>query len=201
MGHDLTRAYFWPVVNKGPSCLWPGNFMTRPFKIFLTQIENFGILGGNFSDPEVAAQSGQGNNKMIWPNNNFWPGPITTYISFPRASLASAGVGLNPSKLLFPLLLLLLLKPLLAGRLLLKPLLLPLLLLTGGGGLNLFPLLLNLLLPLLPLLLLLLLNLLLLLLLLLNLLLPLLLLKGCCCLFCPETTAKTQTSNPKHQSI
>jgi len=30
MGPDPTRAYFWPAVNKRPTCLWPGYFPTRP---------------------------------------------------------------------------------------------------------------------------------------------------------------------------
>jgi len=29
MGPDPTRAYFWPAVNKRPTRLWPGHFLTR----------------------------------------------------------------------------------------------------------------------------------------------------------------------------
>jgi len=34
MGPDPTRAYFWPAVNKRPTRLWPGYFLTRPEEIF-----------------------------------------------------------------------------------------------------------------------------------------------------------------------
>jgi len=39
MGPDPTGAYFWPKVNKRPTRLWPGYFLTRPEEIFLTPRE------------------------------------------------------------------------------------------------------------------------------------------------------------------
>jgi len=54
---DTTRAYFWPAVNKGPTCPWPGYFLIR--RDFLTQkgkIWNFGEkfsrFRGGWPDPE-----------------------------------------------------------------------------------------------------------------------------------------------------
>jgi len=35
----MTRAYFWPAVNKGPACFWPGYFLTQPDETFLIQRE------------------------------------------------------------------------------------------------------------------------------------------------------------------
>jgi len=34
MGPDPTRAYFWPAVNKRPTRLQPGYFLTWPEEIF-----------------------------------------------------------------------------------------------------------------------------------------------------------------------
>jgi len=34
MGSDPTRKYLWPTVNKGPTHLWPGYFLTQPDDIF-----------------------------------------------------------------------------------------------------------------------------------------------------------------------
>jgi len=34
MGLEPTRAYFWPAVNKTPTQLWPGYFLTWPEAIF-----------------------------------------------------------------------------------------------------------------------------------------------------------------------
>jgi len=42
---DPTQAYFWPAVNKKPTCLWHGYFLTRPEE---KKIGKFDILGGNF---------------------------------------------------------------------------------------------------------------------------------------------------------
>jgi len=32
---DPSQAYFWPEVNRRPTCLWPGYFLTWPKDIFL----------------------------------------------------------------------------------------------------------------------------------------------------------------------
>jgi len=34
VGPDPTRACFWSIVNKKPTCLWPRYFLTRPEDIF-----------------------------------------------------------------------------------------------------------------------------------------------------------------------
>jgi len=39
IGPDLTWAYFWPAVNKGPNSLWPRYFLTQPVEIFLIRRE------------------------------------------------------------------------------------------------------------------------------------------------------------------
>jgi len=36
---DLTQAYFWPAVNRRPTRLWPGYFLTRLEEIFFAQRE------------------------------------------------------------------------------------------------------------------------------------------------------------------
>jgi len=50
MGPDPTQAYFWPTINKRPSCLWPGYFLIQPKEIFFPKgkIEKFDIFRGNF---------------------------------------------------------------------------------------------------------------------------------------------------------
>jgi len=44
---DLTRAYFWPTVNKGPTCLWSGYFLTHADEIFFDgeKLKNLGFFG------------------------------------------------------------------------------------------------------------------------------------------------------------
>jgi len=39
MGPDPTQVYFWPAVNKRPTYLRPGYFLTQPKEIFWTQRE------------------------------------------------------------------------------------------------------------------------------------------------------------------
>lgn len=51
---NLTRAYFWPAINKGPTHLWLGYFLTQADEIFFNLREKF----GNFPDPEVAGPTG-----------------------------------------------------------------------------------------------------------------------------------------------
>jgi len=49
-----TRAYFWPTVNKRPTCLWLRYFLTQPKEIFFIwreKIEKFDIFRGNFPNP------------------------------------------------------------------------------------------------------------------------------------------------------
>jgi len=64
MGPDLTRAYFWPTVNKRPNRLWPRYFLTQPRRDFLTRkekIEKFNILRENFLSPNTI------HNWLTWP--------------------------------------------------------------------------------------------------------------------------------------
>jgi len=49
MGPDLTRACFLPAVNKWPTRLWPGYFLTRQKE----KIEKFDIFRGNFPNPNL----------------------------------------------------------------------------------------------------------------------------------------------------
>jgi len=56
MAPDLTQAYFWPSINKGPSCHRFGYFFDPTWwDFFWTRREKnwkFGILGLNFPDPK-----------------------------------------------------------------------------------------------------------------------------------------------------
>jgi len=50
----LTQAYFWPAVNKRPTRLWPGYFLTWAKDFFWPEgkkIEKFVIFRGNFPKP------------------------------------------------------------------------------------------------------------------------------------------------------
>jgi len=52
MGPDPTQAYFWPAVNKRPTWLWPGYFLTRSEEIVFDpkskKLKNLGFLGEIF---------------------------------------------------------------------------------------------------------------------------------------------------------
>jgi len=52
MGPDPTRAYFWLAVNKGPTRLRPGYFLTQPEAIFFDpkqkKLKNTAFLGEIF---------------------------------------------------------------------------------------------------------------------------------------------------------
>jgi len=49
---DPTQAWFWPAVNKRPTCLWPRYFLTQPEEIFFwprgKQLKILGFLGEMF---------------------------------------------------------------------------------------------------------------------------------------------------------
>jgi len=52
MGPDLTQAYFWPAVNKRPTCLRPRYFLTQPEEIIFDPkgkiLKNLTFLGEIF---------------------------------------------------------------------------------------------------------------------------------------------------------
>jgi len=52
---DPTRAHFWPIVNKKPTWLWPGYFLSQPDEIFIDlkgkKLKNLEFLGGNIPNP------------------------------------------------------------------------------------------------------------------------------------------------------
>jgi len=48
---EPTQAFFWPAVNKRPTLLWPGYFLTRPEQISLIWREKLTFLGENFPNP------------------------------------------------------------------------------------------------------------------------------------------------------
>jgi len=64
MGPDPTRAYFWPAVNKRPTCLQPRYFLTQPEEIFfdpkVKKFKNLTFLGEIF---QIQTQTING-----WPN-------------------------------------------------------------------------------------------------------------------------------------
>jgi len=74
MGPDLTRAYFWPAVNKRPTPLWPGYFSTQTEEIFFEpngkKLKNLTFLGEIF---QIQTQTINGwpnpsHKKLTWPN-------------------------------------------------------------------------------------------------------------------------------------
>jgi len=81
-----TRAYFWPVVNKGLIWLWPWYFLTRPFEIFLTPSEKswkFDIFRRNFPNPN--------------PNHRWLTRPSPSYKKIdPDPSLVQTNSYLKP---------------------------------------------------------------------------------------------------------
>jgi len=98
MGHDPTRAYLWPEVNKRPTRLRPGYFLTRPEEIFLTRREKFDVFRGNFPNlnpnHELLTRRDPSHKKLIRPRSKiFDPDPslfitkkILTFISIRHKS-------------------------------------------------------------------------------------------------------------------
>jgi len=87
MGLDPTWAYLWPAINKRPTCLWPGYFLTQPKEIFLTwreKIKKFDVFRENFPNPNHRCLTRPVPTiaRKNWPNptqvKKFWLGPITT---------------------------------------------------------------------------------------------------------------------------
>jgi len=91
VGPDHTRPYFWPVVNKWSTRIWPGTFLTHPEDIFLARrekIEKLGIFRGNFpkmADPNQATKNLPSPTwAYFWPAVNkrpthLWPGYFLTH--------------------------------------------------------------------------------------------------------------------------
>jgi len=50
VGADRTRAYFWPAVNKSPTRLWSGYFLTQPEDIFYPKGK---VFRGNFPNTNL----------------------------------------------------------------------------------------------------------------------------------------------------
>jgi len=85
---DQTQAYFGPAVNKRPTRLWPGFFLTQPEEIFFEpkgkKLKNLALLVEIFQTQTING----------WPNltrpkpqkinstwvKKFWPKPITMCI-------------------------------------------------------------------------------------------------------------------------
>jgi len=83
---DLNRAYFWPAINKRPTCLWPGYFLTLsdPMRFFYpkgNKLKNLGFLEEIFQTqtkdgwPDPTRPNPSYN--LPDPGQNFWPRPIT----------------------------------------------------------------------------------------------------------------------------
>jgi len=78
---DPTRAYFWPAVNKRPTRLWPGYFLTRPEAIFFDpkgkKLKNLTFIGEIF---EIQTQTING-----WPDptraTKNWPDPGQKFLT------------------------------------------------------------------------------------------------------------------------
>jgi len=74
----LTRAYFWPAVNKTPTCLRPGYFPTWPEDILFDpkgkKLKNLTFWGEIF---QIQTQTINGwpdpSHKMTRPGKNFLP--------------------------------------------------------------------------------------------------------------------------------
>jgi len=68
---DLTRAYFWPAVNKRPTQLWRGYFLIQPKNIFLTRrAKNWEIRdsGENFQTQTKDGWPNPSSKNLTWPN-------------------------------------------------------------------------------------------------------------------------------------
>jgi len=81
MGPDPTRAYFWPAVNKRPTRLQPGYFLTRPEG---KKIEKFDVFRGNFN-PNHKWLTRPEPQKIdpTWPGSkNFDPDPSLITANF-----------------------------------------------------------------------------------------------------------------------
>jgi len=54
---DPTQAYFWPAINKRPTRLWLGYFLTQPEEIFFwpegKKMEKFDSFRGHFLNPNL----------------------------------------------------------------------------------------------------------------------------------------------------
>jgi len=72
MGSDTTRAYFWPAVNKRPTRLWLGYFLTRPNDIFFTWNWKIWDFKGKFSNakpkPKMADPKETFYTSQRWPH-------------------------------------------------------------------------------------------------------------------------------------
>jgi len=72
---DTTWAYFWPAVNKRPTCLWPGYFL--PEEIFLIRREK------NWKICHFYVEFSKPTSMMANPtrhgSKNFDPDPITIW--------------------------------------------------------------------------------------------------------------------------
>jgi len=90
---DLTQTFFWPAVNKRPTCLWPRYFLIRPKDNFWRKKkknEKFEFLGEIF---KTQTQTKDGwpdlSSKKIDPTRvkKFWPRPIATFcLSLPNVA-------------------------------------------------------------------------------------------------------------------
>jgi len=92
---DPTWAYFWPAVNKRPTRLWPGYFLTWPEDIFFDpKWKKFAIFRGNFPTQTKTVNS--------WPNptqaTKNWPDPTQVKNFSSITNLHHSCSGLAPSR-------------------------------------------------------------------------------------------------------
>jgi len=86
MGFDLTQAYFWPAVNKRPTRLWSGFFLTQADEIFfIRRAKNWKIwdFKGKFSNAKPKSKMADMTRATkTWPDSTqvkkIWPRPITS---------------------------------------------------------------------------------------------------------------------------
>jgi len=74
---DPTQAYFWPAVNKRPTRLWPGYFLTQPKEIFLTRRFFFWHKGKTIENLTFLGETFQTQTQTI----NGWPDPGQKFLT------------------------------------------------------------------------------------------------------------------------
>jgi len=89
MGLGPTQAHFWPAVNKRPTRLWLGYFLTRPHEIFFDPkgkiLKNLRFWGKFSKSKPKQKMADRPLATKYWPDltqvKNFRPGPISNLIT------------------------------------------------------------------------------------------------------------------------
>jgi len=71
-GPDPKLAYFWPVINESPTCLWPRYFWTWYDEIFWPEGKKLVFLRGNFTNPEDSGHKFDPDPSLVFGSLNCW---------------------------------------------------------------------------------------------------------------------------------